>query len=222
MDLFDTQQPLMERLLAHHPPLVADLGAGLGRHTRFFLDRGCPVIAVDRTLTPDLSIVVREHPGRAHAVRADLTNLPFANDTLPTIWACHCLEHMTDPLSALREWRRVLRPDAMLAVAVPPYKSEVVGRHVFTGWNVGQLMLTLLRAGFAIRHGAYARHAYNIFALVRKDPNPPAIRPNDEILCRYHNLFPPAVEQAILDRRFQNPFGETISSFEGDIERLGW
>jgi len=222
MDLFDTQQPLMERLVAHRPPLVTDLGAGLGRHTRFFLDRECSVIAVDRNLTPDLSSVVREHAGRARAVRADLTDLPFIDGSLPAIWACHCLEHMTDPFCALREWRRVLCPGALLAVTVPPYKSEVVGRHVFTGWNVGQLMLTLLRAGFAVRDGTYARHGWNIFALVRKSADPPAFGPNEEILCRYHHLFPPAIEQAILDRRFTNPFGETISSFEGEIERLGW
>lgn len=222
MDLFEAQRPLIDRFLKERPTQVADLGAGLGQHTRYFLDQGCEVVAVDKVLTDELGAVISSHQDQCRFVESDLSRLPFEDGELESIWASYCLEHMEDPLSVLREWRRVLRPRGILAVSVPPYKSEVVGRHVFTGWNVGQLMLTLLRTGYNIRDGAFARHEWNIFAVVCREEHPPQLQPNDEILCQYCDLFPPQIQEAIGQRKFINPFGETISSFEGEIKQLGW
>ena len=179
-------------------------------------------MAVDHVLTDALEAVLRQYGDHARFVQSDLGVLPFANRQIEAIWACHCLEHMENPLAALREWRRVLRSRGLLAITVPPYKTEVVGRHVFTGWNVGQLILTLLRAGFDVTTGAYAEMGYNVFALVRREENPPAIGPNDEILCRHADRFPPSIAAEIRQRQRPNLFGETISSFEGRIKRLGW
>lgn len=221
-ELFENQIPLMDRFLREGPTEVADLGAGLGCHTRYFVERGVRVVAVDMVLTDELRAITAGHPDRCRFVPSDLSRLPFEDGELESLWASYCLEHVDDPLSTLREWRRVLCPNGILAVSVPPFKTEVVGRHVFTGWSVGQLMLTLFRTGFDVRDGAYATHHYNVFAVVRRAENPPRLRPNDEILCQYHDQFPPEIEEAILGNEFVNPFGETVRSFEGQIKRLGW
>lgn len=220
---YDTEQnPLLDRFLREGAGRVADLGAGLGRHAGYMLERGIDVDAVDLVFTPQLEEVGRRFDGRCRLIHGDIARPPLEPGSLEGIWASHCLEHVLDPLHVLSEWRRLLRSDGVLCVIVPPFKTQVVGRHVFTGWTVGQLMLTLLRAGLAIRDGAYARHGYNVCAIVRPMPDPPRLAPNDEILCRYVHLFPPAIESEILRSRRTNTFGETISCFEGDIERLNW
>ncbi|MBA3513197.1 MAG: methyltransferase domain-containing protein [Pyrinomonadaceae bacterium] len=47
--------------------------------------------------------------------------LPFADDSISGVYSEHCLEHLTygDCLNALREFKRVLRPDGILRVVVP-------------------------------------------------------------------------------------------------------
>jgi SAM-dependent methyltransferase len=221
--MYETDQSLLlDRFLAEGPLSVVDLGAGLGHHTGYLLNHGRTVIALDVVPTASLLEIARTASGRCRIVTADLASLPFAGGVVDAIWASHCLEHMVDPLSALAEWRRTLRPGGVLGVAVPPFKTQVVGRHVHTGWTVGQLMVTLFRVGFDVRGGAFARHLYNICAIVRRAEEVPDLRSNDEILCRHRSQFPPTIEADILANRRLNPFGETISYFEGDIERLGW
>ncbi|MBI4581848.1 MAG: class I SAM-dependent methyltransferase [Planctomycetes bacterium] len=217
-----SQFDVLDRFVREKPDQVADLGAGLGHHTQWFLERDMRVLAVDRVLTADLATIVKESSGACRFICADVGRLPLRDGVLKSIWASHCLEHMEDPLTTLREWRRVLGREGMLGVLVPPYKTEIVGRHVFTGWNVGQLMLTLFRTGFRVRDGIFARHGYNVFAVVRRCENPPNLGPNDEILCQYHEHFPPAIEREILEHTSKNPFGEMIGRFQGDIARLGW
>lgn len=222
MDTFEAQKPLLDRFLRERPARAIDLGAGLGQHARYLLEHGMTVTAVDRVLTESLAGIVHEFADRAGYVQSDLSVLPFADGEVEAVWACHCLEHMEHPLAALREWRRVLRPDGLLAVTVPPCKTEIVGRHVFTGWNVGQLMVTLLRAGYEIANGSYAEIGYNVFALVRPNEDPPVIEPNDDLLALYADFFPPAIREEIQRNQRPNSFGETISCFEGRISRLNW
>ncbi len=221
--MHDTDQNLLlERFLHEASAEVVDLGAGLGLHTGYMLERGRTVVAVDRALTPSLREIARRFPSRCRLVEGDLTCPALGEGRVHAIWSSHCLEHTVDPIGVLRAWRRLLRPDGVLGVVVPPFKTQVVGRHVFTGWTVGQLMLTLFRAGYRIRDGAYARHLYNVCAIVRPEASPPELEANDEILCRYHDRFPPRIAEEIGRNRRLNTFGETISWFEGDIDRLDW
>lgn len=221
--MYDTDQnSLLDRFLKEGPKIVTDLGAGLGSHTGYILDRGCDVLAVDMVLTDSLRQIASRYPDHCRLVREDITNLSFADHSTEAIWASHCLEHTLDPISVLAEWRRVLEVDGLLCVIVPPFKTEVVGRHVFTGWTVGQLMLTLFRAGFDIRQGSYARHLYNVCAIVRPSEHPLVFEPNDEMLWQYHDRFPPKIEEEIIRNKRKNTFGEIISCFEGDIDSLNW
>ena len=156
------------------------------------------------------------------AVVADVDDLPFEQASLDGLWASHCLEHLTNPLATLERWRKLLKPNGRLGVIVPPFKTEVVGRHVFSGWTIGQLMLTLLRAGFRIRDGAFRRNGYNICGIVRSETDPPTFAPNDEILCEHADRFPPSIAYEIGRNKRTNTFGESISCFEGEMESIGW
>src|SRR4051794_37478942 len=132
--MYDTEQNiLLDRLLQEKPASVVDLGAGLGRHTGYLLEHGVSVTATDRVLTDSLQQILSQYNGRATFTQSDVTDLPFTAASQEAIWSSHTLEHLTDPLGALRHWRNILRAGGILAVVVPPFKTEVVGRHVFTG-----------------------------------------------------------------------------------------
>jgi SAM-dependent methyltransferase len=47
----------------------------------------------------------------------DLLDIP--EDSYDVVLSSHCLEHIANPLRALREWRRVCRPDGHLCLIVP-------------------------------------------------------------------------------------------------------
>jgi len=52
-------------------------------------------------------------------VQADAMRLPFSNGYFETVTASEILEHLDNPTQALREWRRVLKPEGKLFVTVP-------------------------------------------------------------------------------------------------------
>jgi SAM-dependent methyltransferase len=50
----------------------------------------------------------------------DSTHLhPIRDSQYDCVLACHCLEHIANPLRALSEWRRVLRDDGLLFLILP-------------------------------------------------------------------------------------------------------
>lgn len=50
----------------------------------------------------------------------DSTDLhPIEDSSYDCILACHCLEHIANPLRALAEWKRVLRDDGLLLLILP-------------------------------------------------------------------------------------------------------
>ena len=44
---------------------------------------------------------------------------PIASDTYDFIASCHTLEHCANPIKAMQEWRRVLKPDGWLVLILP-------------------------------------------------------------------------------------------------------
>lgn len=84
------------------------------------------------------------------------------------IWASHVLEHTLNVGHFLDKCHELLVDDGWLCVLVPPFKNEVVGGHVSNGWNIGQLMYSLLLAGYDIKNGHFVHHGYNLCAFVQK------------------------------------------------------
>ena len=51
--------------------------------------------------------------------KEDICNMTFADNTFDLVWCSHILEHVTDDHKAMREIRRVLKPNGIAVIQVP-------------------------------------------------------------------------------------------------------
>jgi predicted SAM-dependent methyltransferase len=60
-----------------------------------------------------------------HLNYKSITELEFSNDTIDLIYASHVLEYFDrmEVIPLLAEWRRVLKPDGVLRIAVPDFAA---------------------------------------------------------------------------------------------------
>jgi len=101
---------------------IADLGCGPhASFTRTVLDQVEQAVLVDASLADDL----KAHP-KVDAVEGSLpeslVSLPTAS--MDVVMAISMLEHLWDPLSALQEIHRVLRPNGTCLVNVPSWRGK--------------------------------------------------------------------------------------------------
>ena len=112
--------------------LVLDVGCGRGYWLGRMAADGLRVIGVE----PD---VMRARVGAGHAPVAagDGTRLPIASGAMSLVWCIHVLHHLPDPVAALAEFRRVLRPDGHLILAETVDDNPLVraGRRVHPEWD---------------------------------------------------------------------------------------
>ncbi len=90
--------------------IVLDLGCADGVLRRALPPSGPRLIGLDVSAT-----LLGAHP--PPVVRADAKHLPFTNGVFDAVTAVNVLYHLPDPVSALREARRVLNPDGQLLAA---------------------------------------------------------------------------------------------------------
>jgi ubiquinone/menaquinone biosynthesis C-methylase UbiE len=132
---------------------ILDAACGDGRYSRLLLRHADP----DSKLTAfDLSrgmlrrASARLSTNRITQVIADITRLPYADESFDAIVCGWVLEHLPDPAPGLREVARVLRPTGKLLL--------LTTEDTFLGWVCGQLWncktynrdalrLTCLRSG---------------------------------------------------------------------------
>jgi len=114
-----------------------------------------------------------ERDCRFEVGRAGVVHLP--DDSLGVVCALDVIEHIDDDLSALTEFRRVLRSGGTLVVTVPAYRflwskhDDRLGHR--RRYRRSELVATLRRAGFDVSRATYF-HAWllPIAVLVRKTP----------------------------------------------------
>ncbi|MBW2632332.1 MAG: class I SAM-dependent methyltransferase [Deltaproteobacteria bacterium] len=68
-------------------------------------------------------------------VRCDASHLCFKDKTFKKVVASHVLEHLKNPVSCLREIKRVLNVDGVLEVRVPNRYSELRGYDSAHVWH---------------------------------------------------------------------------------------
>jgi SAM-dependent methyltransferase len=140
-----------------------------------FLDAGCgtglnlrhlPPGSTGLDINPRNIAVVRARVPEANAVLGDIEAMPFTDGQFGTVVCTEVLEHVPDPRLALREIRRVLRPDGLLIGSVPahsliwklrflsstcpheePFHNEYTldeVRDLLAGWTIERIQLSLL------------------------------------------------------------------------------
>ncbi len=114
-DRYETEA-VMRLIDVRHDERVLDLGAGTGRHAVDLARRGAEVVAVDAS--EDMLRFAESRIGDASVrlVRADATDLPFADGEFDAVLAVTSLCFAADPITVLREAARVLRPGGRLVL----------------------------------------------------------------------------------------------------------
>lgn len=113
-------------LLEHLRPgmRLLDVGCGPGTITRDLAARIAPgeVLGVDRAAV----IVEQARTAGDDAVEfrvGDAYALDLPDASFDVVHAHQVLQHLTDPVAALREWRRVVRPDGVVAARDGDYEA---------------------------------------------------------------------------------------------------
>jgi len=113
--------------------LLLDVGCGFGGKTLAYAEAGARVVGVDLSTACVAGSRAFAGSGPAGApsfVAGDARRLPFADGVFDAIVANDSLEHFSDPLVALMEFERALRPGGRLALFFTPWGSPL-GSHLY-------------------------------------------------------------------------------------------
>ena len=115
---FDIEAALLYRMLAPEPgSRILEIGCGGGALLSFMEARGHAAVGVD-ILEEAVRLSALAAPAST-VVRADARELPFPDASFDRLVSHHLVEHLDDLADALAEWRRVLRPGAVMALCTP-------------------------------------------------------------------------------------------------------
>jgi SAM-dependent methyltransferase len=107
------------RKLGAEGPLV-DVGAGAGILLRAGIEAGWEAVGLELS-RPNAERIRGALGAPVH--ECDLSAAPFAPESVGAVTWSHTLEHVLDPVGALRRAREILRPGGVVFVAVPNWRS---------------------------------------------------------------------------------------------------
>jgi ubiquinone/menaquinone biosynthesis C-methylase UbiE len=105
---------------------VLDIGCGAAGKTLYYASCGVKKIygtdIVSKYKEESLALAIDKNlTDRFEFVLADVSNLPFKDETFDTIVMNDVMEHLSKPVEILNECHRVLKPKGRLYVNFPPY-----------------------------------------------------------------------------------------------------
>ncbi len=120
----------LELLDLENDMTVLDVGCGTGFATEGLLEHVDEIYALDQS-EHQLEKAYAKFGKRAppvHFHRGDAERLPFATDTFDVVWSSGSIEYWPNPILALREFRRVLKPGGQVLVVGPNYPDNIVAQ----------------------------------------------------------------------------------------------
>jgi ubiquinone/menaquinone biosynthesis C-methylase UbiE len=150
--LRDQAQTLAD--LLHHdtifPPgsRVLEAGCGVGAQT-VILAKNNPrasFVSVDVSpvsLKAAETAALRAKISNVTFQSADIFKLPFARESFDHVFVCFVLEHLTEPVKALRRLKRVLKPGGTMTVIEGDHGSTLFHPHSNAAWKTIQCLIDL-------------------------------------------------------------------------------
>ena len=97
--------------------LAADIGAGTGFITEGLIQKGLSVIAVDQSAAMLDKLELKFPSSEQIDCRVgEAEKLPIEDNSVDYVFANMFLHHVEDPLKAIKEMRRILKPGGMLVI----------------------------------------------------------------------------------------------------------
>ena len=107
----------------------ADLGCGSGTLTEIILDRGATVVGVDQSpamIQEAYKNLYAKYGSLVRLVESDVTKIDeLQNESFDGVISSSVFEYLSLPKQALNEINRLLRPNGLLVVSIPPTLSIV-------------------------------------------------------------------------------------------------
>ena len=132
---------------------VLEVGCGIGAQTAIVgpANPGARIVSVEIALESLRQARERAAQQRLENVRfvnADLFRLPFPDACFDHVFVCFVLEHVAEPLEALRHVRRVLKPDGRLTLIEGDHRSAYFHPWSELAWRTIDCLVTAqARAG---------------------------------------------------------------------------
>jgi ubiquinone/menaquinone biosynthesis C-methylase UbiE len=104
-----TQLDIVRGLVPQTTGSVVEIGAGTGRFSVVLTERARKLILVDAAAR--MIKATRQRVGPVPGIKADICNLPLADDTVQGLVCLNVLSHVTPFEAALAEIARVMHPD---------------------------------------------------------------------------------------------------------------
>ena len=145
---------------------VLEVGAGTGRHLQYVKHRFDRYVMTD--ISENLLKLARDRYHDCSGLQfevADATKLPYPDASFDRLISIYNLEHLPNPHSVLKEWRRVIKPGGTLSIAIPLDGG--------VAWRLGRFLTTrrtFAREGLDLDYIIAREHinpSYNLIALIR-------------------------------------------------------
>jgi ubiquinone/menaquinone biosynthesis C-methylase UbiE len=140
-DHVDADSPWYALVLEYLVPVkgkrILEIACGRGGFANLLASRGAFVVASDFS-SAALQIAKKrfclqgEHSSRVGLAQADAQQLPYASESFDIVISCETIEHLPNPVLALKEMQRVCRVGGLLYLTTPNYFNATGLHHFYT------------------------------------------------------------------------------------------